>query len=87
MSREVCVFGTGRKKRFQCDAGWLVEEEAAAEPEPVSEELMLFPATSDVLAPYQTAWIPPEAYTKIPAAIRVNNPVSRQYSAKSCPLS
>ena len=50
-------------------------------------EDVILPVVSDVLALAQIACTPPEEYTKIPAAIKVSNAVSRQYSAKSCPLS
>ena len=57
------------------------------EVELVVVEVTVSPAVREVLAPAQMACTPPDAYTKMPAAIRVSNAVSRQYSAKSCPLS
>lgn len=56
-------------------------------PAPLAPAAVAWLAVRETFAPFHTAWIPPEACMKIAAAARVSNAVSRQYSAKSCPLS
>ena len=59
----------------------------AALPAPVVPDIAMLPAVKEVLAPPQRDCMPPDRCTNIPNPINATSAVSRQYSARSCPVS